>query len=112
MARKIGLAAGDRQPRGAQISRRARSASVIVSRRGDRTAVFGRRLIAPVRDQVPARGGEEAAVGAPDRIDRDHPPALVDRQPERERRFFLGEQLRRRIGRLELGRRRQQLRAA
>ena len=56
---------------------------------GDRAAVLGRRLVAPVREEVAARRVEEGRIGRADRLDRDHPAALVDRQPELERRFLL-----------------------
>src|SRR5205823_14610129 len=66
-------------------------------------------LVAPVRDEVPAGRFEKCRIGAPDRVNRDDPPALVDGEPEPEHGFLFVEQLRWRIGRLQLGRRRQEL---
>src|SRR5690242_18330710 len=63
-------------------------------RRRDRLPVLHRRLVAPVRHQVPARRGEEDRVRAPDGIDSDDAALLIDRKAKLQRRLFLGEQLR------------------
>ena len=63
---------------------------------------FGRRLVAPVGEQVAPRRVEEGRIGPPDRLDRDHAPALVDRQPELKHRLLFAGDLRGRIGRLEI----------
>ena len=51
---------------------------------------FARRTIAPVAKQVGSRSREKGGVGASDGIDRNHPPAIVDRKPE-AKGCFLGE---------------------
>ena len=82
MAAKIGRAGGVPPAlRGPQPS--SWNASVIDGRRGDRAAALARRLVAPVGHQVAARGVEEGAVGAADRLDGDDAAALVDGQARR-----------------------------
>src|SRR4051812_8999409 len=71
-------------------------------RRSDAMPGLAGGLVAPVRDQVPPCRLEECGVGAANRIDGDHAPTRVNRQPQLEERLFLGQQLRVRVGRLEL----------
>lgn len=63
-------------------------------------ARLGRGLIVPVRDQVAPGCVEEGPVGAADRIDANHPAAIVDRKPQGQHRFLFAQQLRCRVGRL------------
>ena len=70
--------------------------------------VFARRPVEPMCDQILARGSEEYGIGSADRLDGYHPPALVDRQPEFQQRFFLAQKLSCRVGRLEFRRRSEQ----
>src|SRR5689334_2613131 len=51
-------------------------------------AVADRRPVAPVEDDVAARGFGERAVGMTDRVDGQDTAVLVDRQPQRQRRFL------------------------
>ena len=86
MAAKIGLASGDRQPWKSAVELEAQRDD---GARDDRAAVFAGRLVAPVGEEVPARGVEKGRVGAADRVDGNDAALLVDRDPDRDRALFL-----------------------
>ena len=71
-------------------------------RRCNRPAIFGRRRIAPVREQVLARRCKEGRVDGRNGFNCNHTAPGVDRQPQPERRFLFQPALGIRIGRADL----------
>jgi len=60
--------------------------------------IFRRRLVAPMGEDVLARGGEKGGIGTADRIDRRDSSCSVDGQSQPQSRFFGRELLLLRIG--------------